>query len=625
MGTGEPGCAYPVEREWTWELRRTNEVVVQGLDLDGFDLDAQAGSLDVAVRPMLRKLWALGQRRPFSRWAPPGKDTERKQRLLEQAADLDRSLPEGLGGYLRKAKELLEAARRGDNPYADFLPREPPGTRLGYGTEDFRAAEAQGLGEAKRTGFVLVAGGLGERLGYRGIKLEIAAESATNRSFLELYIQNLLALDARRCSPPPAPGVRLAIMVSDDTHGPTQRLLDENAQFGFPANRVTLLRQEQVPALADDQPSLATRDEDPYELVTKPHGHGDVHRLLYSSGLSRKWLEEGLRWLVLFQDTNALAFHAVPAALGVSARLGLAVNSVAIPRTPGEAIGAIVHLVSADRQYVVNVEYNQLDALLRSTSSPQGDVPDATGVSPYPGNTNILVLDLAQCVETLERTGGLIPEFVNPKYADPERTRFKSPARLECMMQDFPKLLEGSARVAYTQFERSLCFSPVKNGISSAESKAHQGLPPESAASAEADLYAMHRRILAAAGASVREAEPERLAGLSLRLYPAVVLSPRLAIPSVPAWRVNRTSVSERSVLIMDCDDIEIDNLTLDGALVVRGVPGARIVLRNLAVHNAGWHVEPSADHGDIRGFVWVRSETRVIDCDTPGEHVISV
>jgi UDP-sugar pyrophosphorylase len=28
-----------------------------------------------------------------------------------------------------------------------------------------------------------------------------------------------------------------------------------------------------------------------------------------------------------------------------------------------------------------------------------------------------------------------VPEFVNPKYADAAKTKFKSPTRLECMMQ----------------------------------------------------------------------------------------------------------------------------------------------------------------------------------------------
>jgi UDP-sugar pyrophosphorylase len=314
----------------------------------------------------------------------------------------------------------------------------------------------------------------------------------------------------------------------------------------------------------------------------------------------------------------------IPAALGVSRKDGLTVNSVAIPRTPGEAVGGIVRLVGNDREFVVNVEYNQLDALLRSTNPAEGDLPNATGESPYPGNTNILVMDLAGYVEALARTGGLVPEFVNPKYANPERTRFKRPARLECMMQDFPKLLGESARVAYTQFGRSLCFSPVKNNIGSAREKAQQGLPPESAASAEADLYAVHRRILAQAGASVEEAPPVTFSGLSLDLFPVVVLSPKLATPSVPRWKAEGATISGRSVLILDCDDLRIESLTLDGALIIRGVPGARIVVKGLTVFNAGWQAKDSAAPGELRGFTWERAEARVIEFDTPGEHVVT-
>ena len=37
---------------------------------------------------------------------------------------------------------------------------------------------------------------------------------------------------------------------------------------------------------------------------------------------------------------------------------------------------------------VINVEYNQLDQLLRATGYPDGDANCETGYSPYPGNIN---------------------------------------------------------------------------------------------------------------------------------------------------------------------------------------------------------------------------------------------
>lgn len=64
----------------------------------------------------------------------------------------------------------------------------------------------------------------------------------------------------------------------------------------------------------------------------------------------------------------------------------------------------------------------------------KGDIPDESGFSHFPGNTNTLVFKIPEYVENLERTKGVIPEFVNPKYADETRTKFKSPTRLECMM-----------------------------------------------------------------------------------------------------------------------------------------------------------------------------------------------
>jgi len=40
------------------------------------------------------------------------------------------------------------------------------------------------------------------------------------------------------------------------------------------------------------------------------------------------------------------------------------------------------------RSMVINVEYNQLDPLLRASGYPEGDVNCETGYSPFPGNIN---------------------------------------------------------------------------------------------------------------------------------------------------------------------------------------------------------------------------------------------
>ena len=101
-----------------------------------------------------------------------------------------------------------------------------------------------------------------------------------------------------------------------------------------------------------------------------------MHALLHSSGLASKWQQAGLTWVCFFQvrggggggrggqiascrlercpslihcrpgghppppppsqDTNALVFRALIAALGVSARHGYDMNSIAVPRRAKE-------------------------------------------------------------------------------------------------------------------------------------------------------------------------------------------------------------------------------------------------------------------------------------------------
>jgi hypothetical protein len=206
---------------------------------------------------------------------------------------------------------------------------------------------------------------------------------------------------------------------------------------------------------------------------------------------------------LFFQDTNGLIFHALPAFLGVSVSQQFAVNSLTVARKPGEAVGGICALRRDNGDCLtINVEYNQLDPLLRATVSPAGDVPDASGFSPYPGNINVLLFSLDTYAKTLQRTAGAVPEFINPKYQDKEKTVF-TPTRLECMMQDFPKLLGAHDRVGFTQMDRWLCFSAVKNNVVDARKKAKDTGFGECASSGEADMYAVHRLKLELCGVRI--------------------------------------------------------------------------------------------------------------------------
>lgn len=56
----------------------------------------------------------------------------------------------------------------GRNPFDGYTPKVPHGEKLDFGSDEFLGLEEQGLREVAGAAFVLVAGGLGERLGYSG-------------------------------------------------------------------------------------------------------------------------------------------------------------------------------------------------------------------------------------------------------------------------------------------------------------------------------------------------------------------------------------------------------------------------------------------------------------------------
>ena len=193
-----------------------------------------------------------------------------------------------------------------------------------------------------------MAGGLGERLGYKGIKLALPSEIVTDTPYIQLYIQFILALQARarKATGDQSLVLPLAIMTSDDTDTLTQKLLKDNNNFGMTADQLIIFKQGKVPSLLDNDAHFTLEEADKYALDTKPHGHGDVHMLLYQNQIIQRWVQQlGRKHVVFFQDTNGLVFRAIPAALGVSVEKGLEMNSLTVPRVQGDAVGAICKLV----------------------------------------------------------------------------------------------------------------------------------------------------------------------------------------------------------------------------------------------------------------------------------------
>jgi UDP-sugar pyrophosphorylase len=300
------------------------------------------------------------------------------------------------------------------------------------------------------------------------------------------------------------------------------------------------------------------------------------------------------------------------------------------------------HKADPNKSLVINVEYNQLDPLLRTQGECTGDVADAaTGYSPFPGNANNLVIELSAYAKTLRgEDQGVVLEFVNPKYKDSTRTDFKKPTRLECMMQDIPKLFQkelgSSANIGFTNFDRWFSFSPAKNSLEAGQEAVAAGnTAPGTMSSAESDLYVQNQRKLKHVGATVPVSEYEdyvTLAGIPVVAGPRIVLEPSFGITRKEYEEkvVGPMTITQRSSVVLAGRHLTIKKLDVDGALVIQTGPDSYVTVDGLQVKNDGWSLEelqPNVDYPEevrIRGYTMTKAETAQFIVNEPGTFVIN-
>ena len=128
---------------------------------------------------------------------------------------------------MTKCCDLLGKSSEGKNPFDGWTPsvclfsiiihfKVPPTIDIQFNTEEFHQLERIGSEELTYCGFVLIAGGLGERLGFDGIKVSLPIETFTNLSYLSWYIKKILAIQHR--SKNPNCKLPFAIMTSENNH-----------------------------------------------------------------------------------------------------------------------------------------------------------------------------------------------------------------------------------------------------------------------------------------------------------------------------------------------------------------------------------------------------------------------
>ncbi|XP_073391210.1 UDP-sugar pyrophosphorylase isoform X4 [Physcomitrium patens] len=344
-----------------------------------------------SVRTLLRE----GQSHLFEHWPPPGEHDDDKRRFSEQVEKFSERYPGGLAAYVRRAKTLQEyvGSNQRHKEFEGCTPSIAEGVILKYGSRKYVEYEEAGLKEFARVAFVLVAGGSAERLN-RGneIKLELPTESATGICFLELYIKSILAIQhsAKKRLAFKAAKIPFVIMSSDYTHSRIKKLLTTNDCFGMCPDQIYLLKQP-------------TSCSPPMILISSS---GEVHAILFSSGLLQTWKKEGRNWVVIFEEGNGLTFKATPALLGASMLCDFDVNLLASARK-GESPGAGIVQFSnkSGSRMVANIDC--IHQVLSSMGHRHMDLNDfTTAHSPFPTGLDQMVLKPGPYLDELTNTQG---------------------------------------------------------------------------------------------------------------------------------------------------------------------------------------------------------------------------
>lgn len=182
---------------------------------------------------------------------------------------------------------------------------------------------------AGKVGCIVLAGGDGSRLGWKGPKGTFPLSLVKQKTLFQMLVERVEAASK-------AFGRKLPIAVMTS---PLNRAVTEKAL----SDQFDLFEQEMVPLRDMKQRLLAEK---------RPNGNGDVLKRFYQSGLYEKWKGLGVEFIQIILIDNALAEPFDPNQIGLHYKSGAEVSLKAIEKVDAdEKVGVIgnvdgkVHIV----------------------------------------------------------------------------------------------------------------------------------------------------------------------------------------------------------------------------------------------------------------------------------------
>lgn len=369
---------------------------------------------------------------------------EEQKRLLADIARVD-------FGVVRQAGEAAPARDEKITPYPSLTLAEIETRR-----DEYEKLGLEALAKGKLAAVVL-AGGMGSRLGFEHAKGMYNLAQSGELSIFEILIRNMED-NARKAGRP----IPFYVMTSDRNHEEIVRFFEEHEYFGYPADCVRFFRQEMAPSLGEDKRTVLLEAKDRVSFT--PNGTGGWYGSLRKAGLLRDMKKRGVEWINVFSVDNVLQQIGDPVFLGAVLAAGTHCGAKVIAKAdPGEKVGVICR--RGGRPSVV--EYSELSEEMRYEKNEAGEYVYHYGV------TLNYLFDLRATARRARKSIPVHPAHKKIPYCGPEGGTLVSEKengyKLETFIFD---ILEFFPDVTACEVVREKEFAPIKNaeGTDSPES-----------------------------------------------------------------------------------------------------------------------------------------------------------
>ncbi len=443
---------------------------------------------------LLARLRPAGQEHLLAFW--DRLDAAQRQKLATQIAQIDLDL------LARLRVRRSESAADDKAQFAALAARaeSPPAIRLD-GKGPFTRRDAIDRGEAAlssgEVGMILVAGGLGTRLGFDKPKGMFEIGPLSRRCLFEVIIDQWRAVSRRYGS-----SIPLYLMTSPATDAATREFLAEHGNFGLAPSELQIFCQSTMWALDDRWEKILL--EAPDSLVLGPDGHGGMLQALVKSGCLADARTRNIRTFFYGQVDNPILTVCEPYLIGCHL-LGQSqmTTQVARKRDPLERVG---NVVSVDGRVHI-IEYSDLPEAAARQTNADGSL------KLWAGNLAVHVFDTDFLATAADDPDALPFHIARKKvpYLDESGQQVEpeqpNAIRFERFIFD---LLPRAENALVAEADPAEAFAPVKNA---------DGEKTDTKATAQAAMIALHRRWLEQAGMQVAP-------GVTVEINPLWALDP---------------------------------------------------------------------------------------------------